>query len=98
MPRSLSAAGPVEAIGEGLGVLVLWRRDDPIPWIAESSLGRRSADPARTEFGARSLEDVDVPLRAHLLQDLRPHGHAHLAEVRLPQQQHLRPRLPDSAP
>src|SRR5512140_1076644 len=43
------------------------------------------------------LDDVDVLLRAHLLQDLRPHGHADLAEVRLAQEEHQDARLADAA-
>jgi len=37
---------------------------------------------------AHLFQHVDVPLPAHLLQDLRPHSHAHLAQMSLAKQKH----------
>ena len=38
---------------------------------------------------------MDVLLRADLLEDLGPHGHADLAQMRRSKQVHVGPRLPD---
>ena len=53
--------------------------------------------PAPRKAPGSSVYDVDVLLRADLLQRLRPDGSAHLAEVRLLQDRHHRARLPDAA-
>src|SRR5262245_8249116 len=47
--------------------------------------------------GLSALQDVNVPLSAHLLEDLRPDGDAHLSQVGLPEQEHGGAGLPDAA-
>src|SRR5215469_15570328 len=57
-----------------------------------------SAPSLTTDNGQLSLvQHMNVLLLAHVLQHLRPHGDADLAEVGLAQEQHQRPRLPDAA-
>ena len=45
----------------------------------------------------RLLQNEDVAFRAQVLEDLRPHGHGDLPEVRLAEQIHVRPGLADAA-
>lgn len=49
-------------------------------------------DPAYQLF-----QDKDVLAGTHLFQNLRPHSHADLAEVRFAKEQHERARLADAA-
>src|SRR6266508_4941512 len=43
------------------------------------------------------FDHSDVSLRAHVFKHFRPHRHADLAQVRLPEQEHHGARLPDLA-
>ena len=44
------------------------------------------------------LQDMNVFLRADVLEDLWPHRYTHLAQMGCAQQVHVRPGLPDAAP
>src|SRR3990172_3933395 len=69
--------------------------------FAESRVEKQSTSSRQGSRRLRApwlLEDEDVPFGAEILEDLRPHRDAHLAEVRLLQQRHVRPGLADAAP
>ena len=78
-------------------VRVVGERDGQLDHVLVPPLRRCTAMTAPFS-PPRLFEDADVPPLAHLLQHARPGGHAHLAEVRLAEQQHRRPRLAIPAP